>query len=54
MAEGRSGEQIAVAHGARELGGFGERSAGLSAPARAVAGVAQREQHLTTLAILSS
>ena len=36
---------------AGELGGLGERGAGLSAPPGAVVGVAQREQHLAALAV---
>ena len=43
------GEQVAVARGAGELGGLGERGAGRPAPARAVVGVAEREQQLATL-----
>jgi hypothetical protein len=54
MAEGRPGQQIRIARRAGELGGLDERSAGASAPPRAVVGVAQCEQHLTTLGVLGS
>jgi microcompartment protein CcmK/EutM len=40
-----------IAHGATDLGGFGECGPGASAPPGTVVGVAEREQHLATLGV---